>query len=144
MQDFDAIQAETHAARIAEIGERPFKFRGEVFYVQANVGYLSIKSVAALSDSSSGVETFDAIERSVLSMIEPRDDAEARFNNALRDKEFPVTFDDLVQLQNWLIQEQSGVPPTKPEPSSSTPTPTGADSTETSSTELEGASTSST
>lgn len=135
MHDFDELQGKSHAEKAAELGERPFKFRGEIFYVAANVGYLSIRSVASLTEESTGVETFDAIEESVLSMIERRDDAEARFRKALENKEFPVTFDDLVQLQNWLIQEQAGVPPTKDEPSSSTPTPTGPGSTETSSIE---------
>lgn len=129
MRDFDEDRAKRHAERQAEFGEKPFKFGGEVFYVRANVGYLSIKRVAALSDASTGEETFSAIEDSVLSMIDPRDDAMTRFLAVTRNNEDPVTFDDLVELQNWLIGEQSGRPPTQPQPSAATQSETGPSST---------------
>lgn len=135
MHDFDTDRAKRHAERAAEFGEKPFKFGGEIFYVRANVGYLSIKRVAALSEASSGEETFSAIEESVISMIDPRDNSSERFLAVTRNNDDPVTFDDLVELQNWLIGEQSGRPPTQEQPSVPTPTPTGTSSTEGSSTE---------
>lgn len=140
MHDLDAQRAKRHEERSREFGEKPFKFGGEVFYVRANVGYLSIKRVAALSESSTGEETFAAIEDSVISMIDPRDNAVERFLAVTRNNDDPITFDDLVELQNWLLQEQSGRPPTQDPPSAPTPSPTGTSSTETSSDEQEGAS----
>lgn len=141
MHDFDQERAERHAEREKEFGERPFKFGGQEFYVRANVGYLGIKRVAALSDDTSGGETFEVIEGSVISMIDPRDDAHARFRKVISSDEDPITFEDLVQLQNWLIGEQTNRPPTQEPSSASTPGKTGADSTEGSSTEQEPAST---
>jgi hypothetical protein len=142
MKDFDTARAERHKERQEEFGEKPFKFGGEVFYVRANVGYLAIKRVAALTDSSTGAETFDAIEESVFSMIEPRDDALERFLAVTRSLEDPVTFEDLVELQNWLIQEQTRRPPTEQSPSSDSQPKTGARSTGSSSGKREEASTS--
>lgn len=130
MYDFDADRAKRHAEREKEFGDRPFKFGGEVFYVRPNVGYLAIKRVASLSEASTGQETFAAIEDSVLSMIEPRDNAVERFLSVTRNNEDPITFDDLVELQNWLIGAQTSLPPTQEQPSVSTPNATGENSTE--------------
>jgi len=151
MHDFNAERAKRHAEREAEFGSKPFTFgykpqsqedkeggkarEPEQFYVRANVGYLSIKRVAALSEESTGGETFEAIESSVISMIDPKGDALERFLAITRSNDDPVTFDDLVELQNWLIQEQSGRPPTQEQPSATTPPPTGEPSTAPSSTE---------
>ena len=137
MYDFDQERAKRHAEREEEFGEKPFKFASEEFYVRANVGYLGIKRVAALSEASTGEETFEAIESAVFSMIDPRDDALGRFQRVVRNNEDPVTFDDLVSLQNWLLQEQTSRPPTPEQPSAPTPTATGPSSTEDSSTEPE-------
>jgi len=123
--DFDAERAKRHAEKEQEFGEKPFKFGGETFYVRANVGYLGIKRVAALSEASSGSEAFDAVEYSVISLIDPREDAHARIRRILASDEDPVTFDDLIDLQNWLLGEQTGRPPTQQEPSASTPSSTG-------------------
>jgi len=137
MYDFDKERATRHAEHEKEFGDKPFKFGGQEFHVRANVGYLGIKRVAALSEESTGGETFDVIERSVISMIDPKDDAYERFNAVISSDDDPITFEDLVELQNWLIGEQTNRPPT-PEPSSvTTPTPTGPVSTEDSSTEPE-------
>lgn len=140
MKDFDTARAERHQERQDEFGDKPFKFGGEIFHVRANVGYLAIKRVAALSDSSTGSETFEVIEDSVMSMIDPRDEAIERFLRVTRSLDDPITFDDLVELQNWLIQEQTSRPPSQQKRSSSTPERSGTPSKETSSTEPEEAS----
>lgn len=129
LYDFDAERAKRHAEREKEFGDKPFKFGGQEFHVRANVGYLGIKRVAALTETSSGGETFDAIELSVLSMIDPRDEAMERFKAVIENNDDPVTFDDLVDLQNWLIGEQTSRPPTQEQPSSATPTANGPAST---------------
>lgn len=138
MHDFNAGRDQRHQERTKEFGDKPFTFgriNGEpaVFYVRANVGYLGIKRVAALSDASSGGETFEAIEQSVFSMIDPRDGAVERFRAVVTNNDDPVTFEDLIELQNWLLQEQTALPPTEPGPSSLSSTETGTQSTEPSS-----------
>lgn len=133
--DFDAEIAKRHAEREQEFGDKPFKFGGETFYVRANVGYLGIKRVASLTDDSTGGETFEVIEQSVISMIDPRDDAITRLRAVLSNDDFPITFEDLVSLQNWLIGEQTNRPPTQEQSSASTPSKTGPRLTEVSSTE---------
>lgn len=145
MFDFNVEIEKEHEEREREFGEKPFAFgykpqedgkprEPEIFYVRANVGYLGIKRVAALSEDSSGGETFDAIEESVFSMIDPRDNALERFRAVTRNNDFPITFNNLLSLQNWLIQEQTGRPPTQEQPSVATPTTSGEPSTATSST----------
>lgn len=145
--DFNAERAKRHAERDKEFGDKPFTFghtddgKPAMFHVRANVGYLGVKRVAALSDASSGGETFEAIEASVFSMIEPRDGALERFKEVIANNSDPVTFQDLVELQNWLLGEQTTLPPTEPEPSSASSTTGGPASTESSSAPLEGVST---
>lgn len=138
MHDFNADRDARHAERTREFGDKPFIFgriNGEpaVFHVRANVGYMAVKRVAALSDASTGGETFEAIEKAVFSMIDPRDNAIERFRHVVESDDDPVTFADLVELQNWLLSEQTALPPTEPEPSSPSSTTTGTPSTATSS-----------
>jgi hypothetical protein len=130
MHDFNAARDKRHQEREKAFGEKPFTFgriNGEPaeFYVRANVGYLGIKRVAALSEESTGGETFEAIEASVFSMIDTENGAMERFRAVVENNDDPVTFDDLVELQNWLIQEQSELPPTEPGPSAPSSTGTG-------------------
>lgn len=138
MHDFNADRDKRHAEREQEFGDKPFTFgringAPAMFHVRANVGYLGVKRVAALSDSSTGGETFEAIEQSVFSMIDPRDGALERFQQVIANNDDPVTFQDLVELQNWLLQEQTALPPTEPEPSAVSSTQTGPPTTELSS-----------
>lgn len=138
MHDFNAGRDKRHEERKQEFGDKPFTFGridGEpaVFHVRANVGYLGVKRVAALSDSSTGGETFEAIEQSVFSMIDPSDGALERFQSVVANNDDPVTFQDLVELQNWLLQEQTALPPTEPGPSAASSTQTGPPTTEDSS-----------
>jgi hypothetical protein len=130
MHDFNAGRDKRHEERAKEFGSKPFIFGridGEPaeFYVRANVGYMGIKRVAALSEESTGGETFEAIEQSVFSMIDPGDGAMERFKLVVNNIDDPVTFDDLVELQNWLLTEQSSLPPTEQEPSARSSTASG-------------------
>lgn len=166
VHDFNAERAKRHAEKELEFGSKPFEYgftprpkdeegtpigpvpenpQPEMFYVRANVGYQGIRRVSALTESSSGGQTFEAIEKYIYSMIDPRDDAHARLRAVLADEDLPnipTTFDDLMDLQNWLIAEQTGRPPTQDVPSATSPEPTGPTSTEASSTAPEGAPTS--
>lgn len=141
MHDFDKERRDRHAARAEEFGEHPFTFGGQTFYVAANVRYPAIKAVAEINEESSGVSVFQAVEDGVLALIDPRDDAHERFHTVCASVDDPVTFEDLNELQNWLLAQSAMRPPTQPESSSTTPSANGTPSTEPSSVEPEGAST---
>lgn len=148
MHDLNAVMADSHEKREREFGEKPFTFgykprekdeegnrigepEAEVFYVRPNYGYLGVKRVALITEESSGGETFEAIENLVFSLIDPRDNARERFEAVARNEEFPITFEDLAMLQNWLLQEHANLPPTESKPSVPTPGQSGSNSTET-------------
>ena len=117
MHDFDKSQRARHAQNEIEFGERSFTFRGEVFYVRANVGYPAIKRMAEINENTEGTAVFERVEKAVLAMIDPRDKAYERFEKVIESADFPVTFEDLNELNTWLIQESTGRPPTQPESS---------------------------
>lgn len=133
MKDFDEGQRARQEERQREFGEKPFLFRGETFHARANVRYGVIKSVAGIAEAADGNTVFSVIEDAVLSLIEPADGAAERFRAVCASDLFPVTFEDLVELLNWLIEEQTGRPPTPPASSSNGSTGSGTALTVTSS-----------
>lgn len=160
--DFNADLTQAHAEREQRFGEKPFTFgyipheadeNGNTpsgpgtpaqFFVRANPGYLGIKRIVLLSEGTSGGETFEAVEAYIYSMIDPRDGGHERFKAVLSNPDFPISFDDLIKLEGWLLNVQTDVPPTGPEPSSGSSTVNGQSSTAPSSIAPEGASTTST
>lgn len=118
MKDFDATQKTRHQERELEFGDKPFSFRGETFHVKANVRYGVIKSVAGIAEADDGNKVFSVIEDAVISLISDKDNAAERLRIACANDDFPVTFEDLIELLNWLIEEQTGRPPTPVDSSS--------------------------
>jgi len=118
MRDFDESARVRHAENIETFGEHPFKFRGEVFYARANVDYQVLQSVAALTEETDGTKVISTVSDAVLNLIDPRDDAYVRFTQVRNDHELPVTFEDLMELLGWLIEEQTNRPPTQAKSSS--------------------------
>ena len=135
--NFDDERNARHVAREVEFGEKPFKFGGEVFYVRANVRYPAIKKIAEITEATDGVEVFNAVEEAVLAMIDPRDNAHNRFRKVCESDVDPITFEDLAELQNWLVREATSRPPTQPDSSATGPSAAGTTSTATSSNETE-------
>lgn len=135
MYNFDTERKKRHEDREREFGEKPFQFGGEVFYVKANVRYAAIKRVAEITENTGGVEVFEAVEEAVLALLDSRDNAYDRFRALCRKDEDPVTFEDLAELQGWLIREATARPPTQPDSSSTGQSTAGTTSTEPSSTE---------
>jgi hypothetical protein len=138
MQDFDAARKKRHEEREQALGDRSFRFGGQQLKFRANAPYTVTQSVAALTEATDGSAVFDVLERAVLDLIEPG--SRDAFLAAVRDEEFPVTFQDLLELANWLIEQQAERPPTQPDSSASTSETTGTTSTENSSTEQAAAS----
>lgn len=116
--DFDKAQRAAHNERESEFGRRAFILRGQTFLVNPNAGYPAIKAITEIDTTETDSGIFRKVEDVVLGLIDPRDDAHARFHKACANKEFPVTFDDLIELQNWLLRESTSRPPTQPESSS--------------------------
>lgn len=133
MKNFDDAQRTRHEEKAKELGDRSFTFRSEDFHVRANVRYGVIKAVAGISENTDGNSVFEVIEDAVISLIDPTNNAAKRFRKVAAGEEFPVTFEDLIELLNWLIEEQTGRPPTPAESSSSGQTQNGTPSTEISS-----------
>lgn len=142
MHDFDKAQLARHAQNAEAFGERTFGLRGETFHVRANVGYSAIKAMAEINENTEGTVVFERVENAVLAMIDPRNDAHARFIALCRQMDNPITFDDLNDINNWLIQETTQRPPTQQNSSPTGQQTPGTSSTETSSSEPAQASTS--
>lgn len=129
IKDFDAEQLAEQEQDAKEFGDKPFTFRGETFHVRPSVKYGVIKSVAGIAEADDGNRVFSVIEEAVLSLIDPRDDAHERFRQVCDQEKFPVTFKNLISLLNWLIEEQTGRPPTPAANSSNGSTVSGTPST---------------
>ena len=134
IKDFDEAARERHAENAARFGEHPFQFRGEVFFVRANVDYDILRSIAKLTEETDGSKVIDTIENAVVKLIDPKDDAHNRFRAVRQNDEMVVTYDDLTELLNWLIEEQTKRPPTQAESSSGGDSTNGTTSTGPSST----------
>ena len=98
-----------------------FKIGGEVFEYQLGIR----PEVLAESDRITGAITKETETLEVLRIIDftveqfLATDEDREHWKALREREKdPVTFPDLTNLLNWLTEEQTGRPPTSPEPSS--------------------------
>lgn len=133
IKDFDESARTRHAENAERFGEHPFKFRDETFFVAANVDYNVLRSVAALTEEADGSRVVDTVADAVVNLIDPKDNAIERFHDVRKTHSMPVTFEDLMELLNWLIEEQTSRPPTPASSSSGGSSENGTASTETSS-----------
>jgi len=108
MKDLDVDRLARHKERETMMGDRQFKFGGEVFTYRANVQYDVLRDVAAMTADTDGSEVIDTLEKTVLSLLEAP--SHKPFLKVCRRSEDPITFQDLNDLATWLIQEQVGSP----------------------------------
>ena len=108
MKDLDVDRLARHKEREAAMGDRQFKFGGEVFTFRANVQYDVLRDVAAMTADTDGSEVIDTLEKTVLALLESS--SHKPFLKVCRRVEDPITFQDLNDLATWLIQEQVGSP----------------------------------
>ena len=108
MKDLDVDRVARHKEREAMMGDRQFKFGGEVFTYRANVQYDVLRDVAAMTADTDGSEVIDTLEKTVLSLLEAS--SHKPFLKVCRRSEDPITFQDLNDVATWLIQEQVGSP----------------------------------
>lgn len=136
MKSFDQEHRARHEERAREFGEHPFEFRGHIFHVDPNPPYTTTKSVVKVSLLEDAGEIIEVVEDAVLSLIldtpgKKKGDLSSHqvFRDLVRQTDFPVTFSDLTDLMSWLLQEQTGRPPTQAESSSNGAPATGTSST---------------
>jgi hypothetical protein len=131
--DFDSKRHERHQERENALGDRSFTFGGHTMTYRANAPYNVTKKVAAITENTDGAEVFEALENAVLGLLtkESRD----LFRQACDNDDDPVTFEDLIELSNWLIERQVQRPPTPPVSSAGLSATNGTASTAISSTE---------
>ena len=123
--DFDATQRERQHRE-----ESPtFTLRGETFRVRNVVPFATLGILAGIGTDATDRDAFTAVEKVVLSLI-PREDHE-RFLRVIydADADFPVTYQDMLEIQNFLIREASGRPPTRLASSSESPSRNGQSET---------------
>lgn len=132
-KNFDDEQRERQQQKEAAAGDRTFVFRGETFTHRANVRYGVIKDIAGIAENTDGTAVFETVESAVYALLEDTDSGHERFRAVCQSDVFPVTFEDLGELLNWMIEVQTERPPTQSEPSSTGSTQNGTPSTVTSS-----------
>ena len=133
MKDFDAERRKRHAEREQSLGDRSFTFGGFTMAYRANPPYTVTAAVAALTETSDGTAVFKVLEDAVIGLLD--NDSRDLFRQACGNENDPVTFDDLIELSNWLIERQSDRPPTPPVSSPGLSATNGTTSTANSSTE---------
>lgn len=134
MKDFDAERQRREEAE-ATVEDRDFKIGGEFFRAKRKVRpevLIELSKIEAMADNLDGIlETMDS---TIQAMIEPNDDAYARYRAMReRDDDSLVDLDDLQEVVSWLIEVFTGRPTEQPGDSSAGRGSTGTNSTDTSS-----------
>lgn len=108
--------------------DRSFTIGGESFVIKSGLRPEVMLPWESIGETTAASEVLVTIDQLVHEMIEPADDAHARYDALRQRDEDPVTLEDLQELIEWLIAEQTGRP--TGQPSGSTPsavtTPTGS------------------
>lgn len=131
--DFDIEQRRQQEETLSK-GAPDFTLRGQKFHMRKVIPHASLKAIAGIRKGSSDDDVFSALENTIISLLASDDDRK-RFAVLLRDttSEFPVTMENLIDVQNWMIKEATGRPPTPPESSSDSSSTNGTSETEASS-----------
>ncbi len=150
--DFDVKRRERQDQLTEEFGDHEFTLGGEQFRIRRIIPFAALAKLTGVSASkSTNADAFQTAQEVVLSMIaagpkmvEQEDDppreettqeARQRFLDVVydTDSDYPVTYIELLEVQEWMIEEASGRPPTQPESSSEPPSTNGTNATATSS-----------
>jgi hypothetical protein len=115
--------------------EREFLLGGEPFTARASVRPEAFMRWDSMDmENTPAAEILAVADETILSLIEKKDDAHARYRALREREEDAVNLEDLTDLIQWLVEVQSGGRPTEPSPaSSSSPAETGTPSTDASS-----------
>lgn len=112
MKNFDQDWQERKSAEA-----RTFQVGGQVFVMKKAVKPELLKIREDMTEDAPVEEAMAALDDLFLSMIESGEDAEARYR-ALREDPEGLSIGDMNEVIDWLIQRQTGRPPTQPSGSS--------------------------
>lgn len=113
MKNFDVARAE-RANR-----DRGFKIGGEEFLRKTGVRPEIMIAWEALGTNQDSEAVLNAVDEIVVGFLDPTNDAEARYRKIREREEDPVTLADLVELVQWLVEEETGRPTQQPSASTS-------------------------
>jgi hypothetical protein len=103
--------------------DRQFTIGGEFFFMKPGVKPEVFAGYDDITPETTATQTLEMIDGIILDMVEPHNDAHARWH-ALRAKEDdPITLADMTSVVDWLIAEQTGRPTQQPSPSGPGPEP---------------------
>jgi hypothetical protein len=105
-KDFDSEWAERRS-----VDARSFKFCGETFVMRKAIKPETMAIRDTITEDSPMEESMAALDDLFLSMIEHGEDAEARYR-ALRDADDELGIRDISDVLDWMIEQQTGRPPT--------------------------------
>lgn len=109
LKDFDAERRQRHQEAEDAWGDRSFVFGGATLTFQANPPYQATKALVEISESDPGMRVFAIVEGAVRGILEPS--SRPAFDDAVsQDKADPVTWDDLIALAYWLVEQSSSRP----------------------------------
>lgn len=104
MQDFDAVRK----AKRKPLEERTFRIGGEVFVARAENHPDVLANYDRITDETSIGETLQIVDEILEQMLEPQDEAVARYQAVRARTDDIVTVDDLLTLVTWLMKLQTG------------------------------------
>lgn len=113
MKDFDTKRKERSDR------DRSFQIGGETFVRRTGLRPEVLLPWEKIGEDTPASEVLETIDLLVTDFIEPGDDAVARYQALRARDDDPVTLEDLQELVEWLVSEQTGRPTGLP--SGSTP-----------------------
>lgn len=106
--------------------DRDFKIAGQHFRARSSVRPEVLMPFSEIDGTTDGAEVLKVIDDLVLNMIEPNDDAHARWRQVRElEGDEAVSLGDLQDLAEWLSEVQMARPSERPGDSSSGPGTTG-------------------
>ena len=128
LKNFDDERRQRHQEAEDAWGDRSFVFGGATLTFQANPPYQATKALVEISESDPGMRVFAIVEGAVRGILEPH--CRAAFEDAVsQDKADPVTWDDLIALAYWLVEQSSSRPTGRSQSSTGGSSGTGTGST---------------
>lgn len=131
MQDLDAAREKRNVEREEFLGDRSFKFGGEIFTARSRVSFLALQELASINIETPGDQVIEITERAVLNMIET--EGHERFKAVVASTDDPITVFDLNELSSFLVNEATKRPTQAPSLSTPGRASTGTDSKDSSS-----------
>lgn len=123
MKDFDQDWQERKS-----VEARTFRFCGETFVMKKAVKPETLAIRDDIDENAPVSTAMAALDDLFLSMVEPDGDAEARYR-AVRELPDGLGIADMNEIIDYLVEKQTGRPPTQPSASSPSPGRTGTRST---------------